>query len=327
MAEIKQTERAAKLLVAAMECSRERRHEFIMPEHLLLRLTDDFNFHAALNIFYPPQKLVERLEEQLARVERVPDGIDYQPAPSEQMGRLIEMACRQVVSSSAPAIDLPHLVQAMLQLEDSWACYLLKDCLLDKESNFMSHLIEFCEFDDSLHDQFGPSQQEDAWRQLVSCMNDLYKQHNPLIGREQELQPRVDEIEVERMVAQARRGRLVLALHEMERERAVAPALLEDAVDAVEEEEDARLLVECELHRARAERLGRDDVGAAELEDEHGAAAVDLEHAAVCLVDDGQGERLADGEGLIVGHGEDSFARCLRTAPCGARTSVVSLPA
>ena len=188
MAEIKQTERAAKLLVAAMECSRERRHEFIMPEHLLLRLTDDFNFHAALNIFYPPQKLVERLEEQLARVERVPDGIDYQPAPSEQMGRLIEMACRQVVSSSAPAIDLPHLVQAMLQLEDSWACYLLKDCLLDKESNFMSHLIEFCEFDDSLHDQFGPSQQEDAWRQLVSCMNDLYKQHNPLIGREQELQ-------------------------------------------------------------------------------------------------------------------------------------------
>ena len=188
MAEIKQTERAAKLLVAAMECSRERRHEFIMPEHLLLRLTDDFNFHAALNIFYPPQRLVERLEEQLARVERVPDGIDYQPAPSEQMGRLIELACRQVVSSSAPAIDLPHLVQAMLQLEDSWACYLLKDCLQDKESNFMSHLIEFCEFDDSLHDQFGPSQQEDAWRQLVTCMNDLYEQHNPLIGREQELQ-------------------------------------------------------------------------------------------------------------------------------------------
>ena len=189
MAEIKQTERAAKLLVAAMDCSRERRHEFIMPEHLLLRLTDDFNFHAALNIFYPPQKLVERLEEQLARVERVPDGIDYQPAPSEQMGRLIELACRQVVSSSAPAIDLPHLVQAMLLLEDSWACYLLKDCLQDKESNFMSHLIEFCEFDDSLHDQFGPSQhEEDAWRQLVTCMNDLYEQHNPLIGREQELE-------------------------------------------------------------------------------------------------------------------------------------------
>ena len=153
------------------------------------------------------------------------------------------------------------------------------------------------------------------------------RRHGSVAQREQELQARVDEVEVERMVAQARRGRLVLALYEMERERAVAPALLEDAVDAVEEEEDARLLVERELHRARAERLGRDDVGAAELEDEHGAAAVDLEHAAVRLVDDGQGERLADGEGLIVGHGEDSFARCLRTAPGGARASVVSLPA
>ena len=44
MAEIKQTERAARVLSDAMACCREYRHEFIMPEHLLLTLIDDSNF-------------------------------------------------------------------------------------------------------------------------------------------------------------------------------------------------------------------------------------------------------------------------------------------
>ena len=51
MAEIEQTERAEKLLKKTMECCRSYRHEFIMPEHMLLSLIDDFNFNSALNIF------------------------------------------------------------------------------------------------------------------------------------------------------------------------------------------------------------------------------------------------------------------------------------
>ena len=44
MAEIKQTKRAATLLKETVDCCKEYRHEFIMPEHLLMVLIDEFSF-------------------------------------------------------------------------------------------------------------------------------------------------------------------------------------------------------------------------------------------------------------------------------------------
>ena len=188
MAEIKQTERAARVLKDTMSCCKEYRHEFVMPEHLLLMLSDEFTFSQRLSIFYPIEMFVERLEEKLEEIETVPEGLDYDPEASTQMGQVIEMACGQVINSSAKALDLPHLVMGILQLKESWACYLLKDALGDNESNFMSQLINGYEFEDHLEEETGEHQHEAAWRRLVTCMNDLYQNHNPLIGREQELE-------------------------------------------------------------------------------------------------------------------------------------------
>ena len=188
MAEIKQTERAALVLNEAMKCCKEYRHEFIMPEHLLWVLIDEFNFNKALNIFYPIETFADRLEEKLEEIEMVPEDRDYVVEASEQMGKVIEYACQQVYSSSAKALDIPHLVMGLLQLEDSWACYLLKDALGDKETSFMSELISSCEFDDQIGEMKGEGKADAAWRRLVTCMNELYEKHNPLIGREQELQ-------------------------------------------------------------------------------------------------------------------------------------------
>jgi ATP-dependent Clp protease ATP-binding subunit ClpA len=188
MAEIRQTERAAKALRDTMACCKEYRHEFVMPEHLLLVLTDEINFSRALNIFYPIEKFGERLEEKLEDVETMPEDQEYEPEASVQMGHVIEFACQQVVNSSARALDLPHLVMGILSLKESWGCYLLKDALGDKESDFMSELIGFYEFDDHLEEDTGEGKHEAAWRRLVTPMNDLYQQHNPLIGREQELE-------------------------------------------------------------------------------------------------------------------------------------------
>ena len=104
MAEIKQTERAALVLNEAMKCCKEYRHEFVMPEHLLLVLIDDFNFSKALDTFYPIEDLAERLEEQLEAIETVPEDKEYEPEASAQMGQLIEIACHQVINSSAQAM-------------------------------------------------------------------------------------------------------------------------------------------------------------------------------------------------------------------------------
>ena len=188
MAEIKQTYRASKALNKAYECCKEYRHEFIMPEHLLLALLEEFNFNAAVNIFYSPYQLEDRIKDYLESVEPLPEGREYVPETSAQMGKVIELAVEQVNSSSAKALDIPHLARGILALEDSWAAYLLKDSLYGKEANFMSQLINFCDFDDELQEKGGQAGDKAAWKKLVTCMNDLYKQQNPLIGREQELQ-------------------------------------------------------------------------------------------------------------------------------------------
>ena len=187
MAEIKQTERASRILNYALECCKGYRHEFIMPEHLLAVLIEDDNFNAALNIFYTPQVLSERVEAFLNQVDSIPESIEYEPEISAQMGQVIEFAVQEVAMSSAESIDIPHLVGGILHLEESWAAFLLKDSLYHKEPNFMSQLINFYEFDDHLQ---SPKEKKDgsaAWRKLVTCMNDHYKRYNPLIGRELEL--------------------------------------------------------------------------------------------------------------------------------------------
>ena len=187
MAEIKQTERASRILNDALECCKGYRHEFIMPEHLLSVLIEDDNFNAALNIFYSPQVLSERVEAFLNQVDSIPESIEYEPEISAQMGQVIEFAVQEVAMSSAESIDIPHLVGGILHLEESWAAFLLKDSLYHKEPNFMSQLINFYEFDDHLQ---SPKEKKDgsaAWRKLVTCMNEHYKRYNPLIGRELEL--------------------------------------------------------------------------------------------------------------------------------------------
>ena len=193
MPEISQTIRATRALNKAYECCKEYGHEFIMPEHLLVALIDDFNFNAALNIFYSPYQLLERVKDYLETVESLPDTTEYVPDASEQMTKVIEMAVQQVSSSSAKALDIPHLTKGILALHESWAAYLLKDCLGERVPNFMSQLINLYNFDDEIgfdEEELTPGAATDqaAWKRLVSCMNDHYEQHNPLVGREAELQ-------------------------------------------------------------------------------------------------------------------------------------------
>ena len=187
MSEIKQTERASKILNKALECCKSYSHEFIMPEHLLLELIGEFNFNAALNIFYSPYQLEVRIKEYLESVETIPEGTEYEPEVSEQLSKVLELAVQTVVSSSAEALDIPHLTRGILALEDSWAAYLLKDSLYGKEANFLSQMINFYDFDDSLQEKEEPADNKASWKRLVTCMNDLYQHQNPLIGREQEL--------------------------------------------------------------------------------------------------------------------------------------------
>ena len=191
MAEIEQTERVERVIKSALGYCKTLRNEFVMPEHLLLALVEDSNFNSALAAYCSPLTFANKIEDFLDDIEVVPQDIEYHPELSIQTGQVIDNAIKHVENSGAELIDIPHLVKGLLELkDDSWASYFLKDSIGDNEQYFMKELIDYCEYDDMIFDENIDDEAKSpksSWKQLVTCMNDNYLKHNPLIGREHEL--------------------------------------------------------------------------------------------------------------------------------------------
>ena len=191
MAEIEQTERVGRVIKSALGYCKTLRNEFVMPEHLLLALVEDSNFNSALAAYCSPLTFANKIEKFLDDIEVVPQDIEYHPELSIQTGQVIDNAIKHVENSGAELIDIPHLVKGLLELkDDSWASYFLKDSIGDNEQDFMKELIDYCEYDDMIFDENIDDEAKSpksSWKQLVTCMNDNYQMHNPLIGREHEL--------------------------------------------------------------------------------------------------------------------------------------------
>ena len=167
------------------------RHEFITPEHLLSAFLEQSPFANALNMcFCDAQELAFSLENYFTEeLESVPADMDYELEVSTQLNELIQHAYLMIDYSSAEALNVPHLVQSMLQLKDSWACHILKETLEEDLPEFISQLIsryEEVEEEDNL--QTSPQEKSEPWRSFVTCLNDCLQDHNPLIGREAELE-------------------------------------------------------------------------------------------------------------------------------------------
>ena len=189
MPNITQTERVNRLLAQTLTYCKAYRHQFIMPEHLLLALANDEDFCQVMDVWADSDALRLRVKEFLDRQEVVPEDVEYNPETSEQMSKLIDFALMEVTMSSAKAIDMAHLVAAMLKLKESWAAYLLKECAGGDEGEFLSLLVSEAEEDDYLVPNAEEQQSgKKAWRKLVTCMNDMVERHTPLIGREEELE-------------------------------------------------------------------------------------------------------------------------------------------
>ena len=191
MAEIEQTERVGRVIKSALGYCKTLRNEFVMPEHLLLALVEDSNFNSALAAYCSPLTFANKIEDFLDDIEVVPQDIEYHPELSIQTGQVIDNAIKHVENSGAESIDIPHLVKGLLELkDDSWASYFLKDSIGDNEQYFMRELIDYCEYDDMIFDENIDDEAKSpksSWKQLVTCMNDNYLKHNPLIGRDNEL--------------------------------------------------------------------------------------------------------------------------------------------
>ena len=188
------------LLTDAFELAIKQRNEYITPEHVLRELINKPNFRKALDCFEGEENLEDNLQEKLGELEKIPEGTSFSPTPSSQLIQMIEHADQTVISCGKSSMELTHLIKGLLSLEESWAQYFLWQAIKGEEGVFLTLLLgdvesEELEFEDEIFfdedfPQFEISDKKEKksdWKKLVVCLNDIYKDQNPLIGREEEL--------------------------------------------------------------------------------------------------------------------------------------------
>ena len=159
MAPIQLTDRLEHVRLRAFTICEQCRHEFVMPEHLLAALLEETKFFRTINSFSNPSTLYNEIFEFLTETESVPMEIDYEPTLSTQFQKLLSDTVKQMNFSEVEAMDIIHVVNSLLDLEDSWASYLLGKSIHNEKAEFMCQLIDA--YNDQAADPQGTTESED----------------------------------------------------------------------------------------------------------------------------------------------------------------------
>lgn len=167
------------------------RHEFVTPEHVLYAFASQDQFASACEwLPHDASWLITQLEKEFLSMEVVPETQKLVIEGSQQFSEMMSLAIKQAQYSDQNTLDVPHVVAAMLMLNDSQAAYLLDQFTGDEKGEFMQSLVSAYAVDETGEGAEGDddSNSPAPWRKLVTCVNDTYAAHNPLIGREAELE-------------------------------------------------------------------------------------------------------------------------------------------
>ena len=179
------------------------RVEFLTPEILLVGICCRNNEFMALCESYHvdyQKNLKEPIYGDLHN-NFVPDTVgEYEILPSVQYVQMMTIAENNAASAGKEEIDSTHVLHAMLQLEESQANYILRSQFTEDETELLRSIIdayegrplpdrhpEIEEREEEMIEGFFGYEKPRAWTELVVCINDLLANHNPLIGREAEL--------------------------------------------------------------------------------------------------------------------------------------------
>lgn len=192
----------------ASKCS----SEFISPEHLLRVLLDEepmveaiCETGADLHAIAEMRDMVENVIAEQPHTDTPIKLVNCSDSLSQQMLQLMTSAVHHAIESESTFVTVPMLVHALLELEDSWACNILVSGIDENEGLFISALIDvYDEVDGNVHwepetprklemEQEDPNEMteepgREGWHSMVVCVNDHIADHNPLIGREHELE-------------------------------------------------------------------------------------------------------------------------------------------
>ena len=209
------------MMKSAYALAHSGRARLLTPEHLLLiallqgRVIVALRKSSLISVSEIRQ-VMKKLKERIGEMERIPaDEEDDETIMSFQYQQMMKMMILQCESSENDVADVPHMMNAMMDLKDSYAANCLHamvpqecrgDFLLALEGAYPKDRIqnppvvaaaeadndddvEEGEFDEGeFDDEDGAADsQTGSWRDFVLCINDHLADHNPLIGREHEL--------------------------------------------------------------------------------------------------------------------------------------------
>jgi len=196
------SEELEQTLNGAFKDARERRHEFMTVEHLLLALVDNPTSNSALracgaNLDQLKRELGEFLEET---TPVLPSGDEREIEPTLGFQRVLQRAVFQVQSSGNKEVTGANVLVAIFSEQESQAVYLLSKQHIARLDvvNYIAHGIS--KIDDSgEHDSIVPHSEEDVEAEAPSKsplenfatnLNHLAMQGkiDPLIGRKPEIE-------------------------------------------------------------------------------------------------------------------------------------------
>lgn len=196
-------ESSIELLTRAYDEAVANRNEYIVPEHVLIVLTSNKDFIRSIKYLEGDlENLKQKTNKYIEELDRVPENADYSPVASIQLKQMIDYADNNVISCGKSTIEIHHLMRGLLELEENWGQYLLYTTINGNQGLFLAEFLgddydgfgmdEFDEDDEedlfSLDNKTSGSNKEKSdWKNMVVCINDIYKNHNPLIGKEDEL--------------------------------------------------------------------------------------------------------------------------------------------
>ena len=198
----------------SFKSARERRHEFMTVEHLLLALLDDAS---ASNVLRACGADLERLRQDLVEfidstIPTIPETkLDHETQPTHGFQRVLQRAVFQVNSANNSEVVGANVVVAIFSEQESQAVYFLRlqNVARIDVVNYISHGISKYA-DQSEHrsdtseestarESDGPQEEESLLNQFATNLNEQAEQGrtDPLIGRSAEVE-RVSQILIRR---------------------------------------------------------------------------------------------------------------------------------
>jgi ATP-dependent Clp protease ATP-binding subunit ClpA len=201
--EIQVSQALQRMLTDASVLASVNKNKLVTPEHILLTALNDGKVRAALTFVTTDlliNNVIEKLRERIAGMESYPED---EPEPVitysyqyEQLMAAVVVLCH---NAEVGMVDVYHLIHEMMDLKDSYAANCLHLLVSDEDKgDFFEALGE--NYPDTPNENYEMKTDEveevqpvgndavpSSWRDYVLCINDHLADHNPLIGRETEL--------------------------------------------------------------------------------------------------------------------------------------------